>query len=79
MEIYNSGNADNAWNLQALEYARKYGLAMTSGSDDHDAKALRGGGMAFATPVDTMEDFIRAVRTRQPFEVLTGEKEAFTH
>ena len=52
---------------------------MTSGSDDHDAKALRGGGMAFATPFDTMEDFIRAVRTRQPVEVLTGEKEAFTH
>ena len=26
-----------------------------------------------------MEDFIRAVRTRQPFEVLTGEKEAFPH
>lgn len=79
VEIYNSGNADNAWNLQALEYARKYGLAMTSGSDDHDAKALRGGGMAFATPFETMEDFIRAVRTRQPFEVLTGEKEAFPH
>ena len=76
-EVYNCGNADNLYNLQALDYARRYGLAMTSGSDGHDAKQMRGGGMRFATPMHTIADFIRAVRTRQPFEVLTGKKEGF--
>ena len=76
-EVYNCGNADNLYNLQALAYARRYGLAMTSGSDGHDAAQMRGGGMRFATPINTIADFIRAVRTRQPFEVLTGKKEGF--
>lgn len=79
VEIYNCGNAKLLYNQQALEYARKYGLAMTSGSDGHDANDMRGGGMRFATPMVTIQDFIRAVRTRQPFEVLTGKKEGFPH
>ncbi len=78
VEVYNCGNADIAWNEQARAYARKYGLAMTSGSDGHDANDLRRGGMRFAAPVESLEDFIRAVRTRQPFEVLTGKKEGFS-
>lgn len=76
-EVYNCGNTDNLYNLQALDYARRYGLAMTSGSDGHDARQMRGGGMRFATPMRTIDDFIRAVRTRQPFEILTGKKEGF--
>jgi hypothetical protein len=76
VEVYNCGN-QRAWNEQALSYAKRYGLAMTSGSDGHDADALRGGGMRFATPIKSLADFLRAVRTRQPFEVLTGEKEGF--
>ena len=59
---------------QALAYAKRYGLAMTAGSDGHDAREMRGGGMRFATELNTIEDFIRAVRTRQPFEILRGKK-----
>lgn len=79
VEIYNCGNAERLYNEQALAYAKYHGLSMTSGSDGHDAKQMRGGGMRFATPMNSIEDFIRAVRTRQPFEVLTGEKEGFLH
>lgn len=77
VEVYNCGNAKLEYNLEALEYAKKHGLAMTSGSDGHDVHEMRGGGMRFATPMNTMADFIRAVRTHQPFEVLTGKKEGF--
>lgn len=74
VEVYNCGNAEQAYNDQALAYAKRYGLAMTAGSDGHDAREMRGGGMRFATELNTIEDFIRAVRTRQPFEILRGKK-----
>ena len=79
VEVYNCGNAEIEYNLKALQYAKMHGLAMTSGSDEHDCKKFRGGGMVFATPMHSIEDFIRAVRTQQPFEVLTGKEEGFPH
>ncbi len=78
VEIYNCGNAERLYNEQALEYARFHHLAMTSGSDGHWTGDMRGG-MRFATPMNTIEDFIRAVRTQQPFEVMTGDKPPFYH
>lgn len=74
VEVFNCGNAQPEYNDQAMTYAKRYGLCMTGGSDGHDAKIMRGGGMRFATPMLCIGDFIRAVRTRQPAEILQGKK-----
>lgn len=78
-EVYNCGNTDMDFNRKAMAYAKKHDLAMTSGSDGHDHLKMRGGGMRFATQMNTIEDLIRAVRTRQPFEIMMGEKEQFLY
>lgn len=77
VEVWNCGNAKAEYNDQALSYAEKYGLAQTAGSDGHDAREMRGGGMRFFTEMETIWDFIRAVRTRQPCEILRGKKKEF--
>ena len=46
VEVYNCGNAEQAYNDQALAYAKRYGLAMTAGSDGHDAREMRGAACA---------------------------------
>ncbi len=74
VEVFNWGHKDPAINLRALEYALEHDLPQTYGSDAHDAKEQRNSGMRFATPINSIEDFIHAVRTRQPFEPLTGDK-----
>lgn len=51
---------DSEYDKLALEYAEKYGLPHTGGSDIHNTN-LTGGGMAFPHRLNSVRDFINAV------------------
>lgn len=51
---------DSEFDKLALEYAEKYGLPHTGGSDIHSTN-LTGGGMAFPHRLNSVQDFINAV------------------
>lgn len=51
---------DSEYDKLALEYAEKYGLPHTGGSDIHSTN-LSGGGMAFPHRLNSIQDFINAV------------------
>jgi len=75
VEVYNASHRDPAFNRQAKRYAQKYKLLQTAGSDTHYAQGFAGGGMAFARKLDSMEDFIRAVKNREGMLLPEGEHE----
>lgn len=49
---------------KALEYAKEHDFPQTGGSDIHSVSLL-GGGMAFAKPLSSVQDYIDAVLNRQ--------------
>ncbi len=66
-------NLSQPWeqNRRALDYARSFGLPVTAGSDIHTLSPLLGG-MIFPRPLDTIRDFIHAVRGREEAQLLLG-------
>lgn len=75
VEIVNSNQPPLVNEMGAI-YARKYGLLVTAGSDNHKAEKIfeeltRKGlepeiaGMCAERPVESVEDFIRMVRTKE--------------
>ncbi len=54
---------------KALEYAKKYDLLMTAGSDAHSVDIL-GSGMLFDTKLNSIEDFIKALYVKKSNEKL---------
>ena len=81
VEVYNSGNHLTE-NYEALEYAKQNNLVMTSGSDIHNvanlfsdeqAKKLglnKNGGIAFNAKIETIEDFINAIKSGENYTIL---------
>ena len=65
------------WNpefdVKAQDYARKYSLPMTAGSDTHSVELL-GGGMVFGRKLRDVNDFIKAVQDREALDYLDGTK-----
>lgn len=58
-EVYNSANPD--WqNALAYEYAKENNLRMAAGSDIHNFGLTNMGGMSFARPINTIEEFADA-------------------
>ncbi|MCQ2594572.1 MAG: PHP domain-containing protein [Treponemataceae bacterium] len=80
-EVYNAGNRMTE-NFEAIEYAKQNGLVMTSGSDIHNAANLfspeqaaamgvnKTGGVAFNAPLETIEDYIAAIKTGTNYTLL---------
>ena len=62
MEVYNGGT-DAFRNALARQYARHYGLAMTSGSDIHDMSRLAKGGILTPRRIQTPEDLVSVLRS----------------
>ena len=52
------------YDVQAAEYAAKYNLPCTGGSDIHSVNLLHGG-MAFNRKLEDVQDYIRAVLGRE--------------
>ena len=72
VEVVNSSHRNPDFNTKAYEYAEKYDLPQTGGSDIHSTN-LTYGGMAFAKPLKNIQDFQTAVINREGI-VLPGEK-----
>ena len=72
VEVVNSSHRNPDFNTKAYEYAEKYDLPQTGGSDIHSTN-LTYGGMAFARPLKNIQDFQTAVINREGI-VLPGEK-----
>lgn len=52
------------YDVQAAEYAAKYNLPCTGGSDIHSVNLLYGG-MAFSRKLESIQDYIQAVQNRE--------------
>lgn len=63
VEVRNASHVNPEWDHMALAYARKHGLAMTAGSDTHDAHRLFGGGMRFHQAIGSAGEFVEAIRS----------------
>ncbi len=55
---------DISYNSKAIEYAKKYNLPMTGGSDIHNLPAMDGG-TEFDSKLTDIKDFIRAVKNHE--------------
>ncbi len=62
VEVENKSHMNPLFDELALEFAQKHNLYRTYGSDTHIAEALRGGGMVFPEPLNSIHDFINAVK-----------------
>ncbi len=56
----------------AIEYARKYGLPMTAGSDVHGT-IMYGGGIAFKRKITSIQDYCNAVLSGEDYLLTNGE------
>ena len=67
------GHNDPEYDVRAIAYAKEHGLPTTAGSDIHSTD-LFGGGMAFKRKLDSVQDFIDAIRQGEDYVVTNGEK-----
>lgn len=69
-----NGNRDKAiWDEKAMALAKERALPMTAGSDQHSTTLFMGG-MAFKTPVSSMEDFIMRVKNKADYVITNGRE-----
>jgi predicted metal-dependent phosphoesterase TrpH len=62
VEVYNARLLFEAYNDEALRFARKYGLTMGAGSDAHVLQGVGTGGMRMQA-FDGPEEFLASLRT----------------
>ncbi len=62
IEVCNASHSDPRFDERALELAQKYSLYQTAGSDTHDIDRMYGGGMEFDRELESIEEFIQAVK-----------------
>lgn len=68
IEAFNSSQP-RIQNEHAVWYADEFGLRKTAGSDIHHEESV-GGGMYFRRPIETIEDYIKAVMNYEPYELI---------
>lgn len=66
------GHNDPQYDALAIAYAKKHNFPSTAGSDIHSTD-LFGGGMAFKRRIETVEEFVKAVKGREDYVVTNGE------
>lgn len=64
---------DPAYDARAVAYAKEHGLFMTAGSDIHST-ALLGGGMAFRRKMESLQDFIAALKGGEDYVLTNGDR-----
>src|SRR5205809_1367370 len=64
LEVYNARLLFEAYNDEALRFARKYGLTMGAGSDAHVLQGVGTGGVRMRA-FDGPEEFVVSLRTAQ--------------
>lgn len=85
IEIINASHSnpkDNSRNKcifdeKATKLAHDNNLPCTAGSDQHWTDGLMGGGIAFKTPLTSIQDYIKRIKNREDY-VLTNGRQWFT-
>mgnify|MGYP000845656711 CR=1 FL=1 len=79
VEVVNGAN-DVVFDQRARCYAEQYGLSMTSGTDIHDVSKIGADtrGMAFDSPLSSIEEFIEAVKAKAHYTLLASPEHANT-
>ncbi len=70
VEVLNLGNKKQEFNDKAMEYAKKHGLPMTSGSDCHSPRGKMGAGIAMQKRPESIQDIIDCIRSGKGYTVL---------
>ncbi len=70
VEVINASHTDPSFNQKALEYALENGLLKMSGSDAHSVRQLFGGGVAFDRKMNSIDDFIDTIRSKEGYRIL---------
>ena len=76
IEGYNAAN-EQRWNVLGMRYAKACALPVTAGSDNHHAERMGPSnlaGVAFEHPLRSVDDYVRAIRKRQPFGLRLPEE-----
>lgn len=68
VEIFNAGNFEEE-NERAFQYARKYNLPMTAGSDSHHHDILLSG-IECKNKWESIQDYIRIIKKQKPINLL---------
>ena len=73
VSVNSKSHNDPNFDVKALAYAKENHLPRTSGSDIHSVNLFYGG-MAFSHRLETPQDYIQAVRSREQCILLTGNE-----
>lgn len=63
---------DPEFDVKAIAYANQYHLPMTAGSDMHWTDLL-GGGVAFSHPLNSIQDYIKAIQSGEEYLLTNGD------
>ena len=74
MEACNNGNPENQ-DILAYNFCKDRGITMTSGTDLHFIDDLEGscGGMLFEKPIETIFDYVNAIKSGKGFMPIIPE------
>ncbi len=75
VEIYNSGNADNDWNIKAAQFAETNNLVPISGGDVHNAQCIGLGGIAVDERIKSGKRLVEILKTRSHRLIVNGKIE----
>ena len=64
VEVFNCGNADDAYNDRADRFADWYGFVKTGGTDNHHLWVNRFSGIYMERPLESINDYINAIKQK---------------
>jgi len=62
VEVFNGRHMDPSFDVQALKFAKRYGIPGVAGADAHNAVHILDGAMRFPYPVETASEIFEAIR-----------------
>lgn len=68
---YSKNHFNPDFDVKALEYAEKYNFPKVAGSDIHSTRLFYGG-VAFDHKLESIDDYIKAVKNREEYLLLNG-------
>lgn len=74
VESYNCGNASEVYNERAKWYAESFGFVQTGGTDNHHLSAERLSGIYTQTPLESIDDYVQAIKTNNIAGIIYPEK-----
>lgn len=73
VEVYNGNPRHDSQNHLALQFANKYNLIKSSGSDFHQIEDLAKGGIETQYPIKSINDFISVLKNTNSYRLIIGD------